>query len=330
MITLITGTPGAGKTLYTITHVQAKSVSEHRPVYYYGIKDLALSWDCLDDPESWHSCPAGSIVVLDECQRIFRPQGLGQKVPRHIEELETHRHQGIDLYIITQHPMLIDTKVRRLIGEHRHVHRSFGMERATVHCWGDVRENPDKNRKDSVKTQFAYPRANYSLYKSAEIHTHKRRIPGRVFLLSAMPVLIGICVYFFYSWYQSAYAPKSIAVSESSVSSDIGAKKSNNPDRRITRDEFLELHRPRVEGLAYTAPFFDSVTKPVRAPYPAACILKKVSDDCVCYTDQGTRLDVGKDACKTILANGFFRYWQSEGEGMRNSVGVSSGVPSKS
>lgn len=80
----------------------------------------------------------------------------------------------------------------------------------------------------------------------------------------------------------------------------------------MTAAEFIEEHQPRVAGLAFTAPFYDAITKPVRAPYPAGCVLHKVKDDCSCYTDQGTKLEVPKEICKTILTNGIFKYWDDE------------------
>ena len=113
MITLITGQPGAGKTLFTLQFVRELAEKEKRTVHYSGIKDLRLPWLELANAEDWYQVPQGSIVVVDEAQRIFRPRGAGSVVPRHVSELETHRHQGIDLFIITQHPMLVDTNVMR-------------------------------------------------------------------------------------------------------------------------------------------------------------------------------------------------------------------------
>lgn len=44
MIDLITGLPGNGKTLYTISTVKKMSEGENRPVYYAGIPELTLDW----------------------------------------------------------------------------------------------------------------------------------------------------------------------------------------------------------------------------------------------------------------------------------------------
>lgn len=138
MITLITGLPGACKTLYTLNYVKAKAEKEGRPVYYNGIPELTLPWEMIDDPEKWYELPEGAIIVIDECQRVFRPRASSAAVPMHVEKFETHRHRGYDIFLITQHPMLLDGNVRRLSGQHFHCVRTFGMQRATIHEWQQV------------------------------------------------------------------------------------------------------------------------------------------------------------------------------------------------
>ena len=202
MITLITGQPGAGKTLYALNYVKALAEKEGRPVFYDGIRDLKLPWTPLERCELWFEVPAGAIVVIDECQRAFRPRGAGAQVPKHVEQLETHRHHGIDLILITQHPMLVDSNVRRLAGRHFHVVRAFGLQKSTVHEWGEVREQCDKNRSGSVRHDFFYPKESFRWYQSAEVHTVRRRIPMRVYFLFAIPLLVAALGYVFYQWQQ--------------------------------------------------------------------------------------------------------------------------------
>lgn len=83
MIELITGQPGAGKTLFALTRIEERARKEGRPVFYSGIKDLALPWTEID-PEKWTECPPGSIIVIDECQRVLRPRMHGAKVPAYV------------------------------------------------------------------------------------------------------------------------------------------------------------------------------------------------------------------------------------------------------
>ena len=306
MITLITGQPGAGKTLFALQYVRELAAKENRAVHFSGIKDLRLSWLELEKPEDWYEVPQGSIVVIDEAQRIFRPRGAGAVVPRHVSELETHRHQGIDLFIVTQHPMLVDTNVRRLVGRHFHVVRSFGLKRATVHEWNAVKEQCDKSREDSVRHEWSYPQDVFALYHSAEVHTHKARVPARVFVLVSLPILLAGLVWVVAKWWE-----KSGSVRREKVQSDKPPASAPEAVRtrsgKLSPGEWIAEYRPRVEGLAYTAPVYDDVTKPVRAPYPAACLASKAR--CCCYSEQGTRLDMPDALCRQIVERGFYVAW---------------------
>lgn len=305
MIYLHTGQPGAGKTLFTLWHVEAEAKNENRQVYYSGIADLQIrGWLPLEDEKKWFELPPGAIIVMDEAQRLFRPRGTGAAVPEYVAKLETHRHAGHDLYIITQHPMLIEQNVRRLTGTHRHIVRAFGSKSATVHTWGEVRESCDKSRTGSVRSTFLYPKEVFSWYKSAEVHTHKARIPWRVFALFFMPVLIVALGWVVYSWLTtSGDRVQDQIAGTGRVGGEVGVTgRARGP---LTAAEYMEQHVPRVPGLAYTAARYDRVTEPDTAPVPAACVVS-ASRGCLCYSQQGTRLDVGRDLCVQIVERGFF------------------------
>ncbi len=310
MIYLITGQPGAGKTLFTLDHVRQRAQKESRQVYYSGIKDLRLPWTELDAPENWPDVPTGAIVVIDECQRVFRPRTAGSGVPRHVSELETHRHKGIDIYLITQDPMLADVNIRRLVGTHFHVLRAFGSKFATVHEWNSVRLDPDKpgRREDSIKHQFKYPIDIFQLYHSAEVHTHQRKIPARLIFLFVLPVLIGVLIYLGYG-----FLSKSGAGSETKAAPPSLATTAEKPTVRqeptgtMTTAELVDSYTPRVAGLPFTAPRYDRVTEAVEAPIPM-CISNR--SKCRCYTQQGTRLDTPEDVCRSIAERGLFVDWR--------------------
>lgn len=307
MITLITGQPGDGKTLYTITAVKAQSEKEQRPVFYSGIPDLRLPWVELEAPEKWYECPTGAIIVIDEAQRIFRPRGNGAPVPRHVAELETHRHRGHDLFIITQQPMLVDSNVRRLVGRHLHAKRKFGAPASTVHEWSQVRERPDQNRSESIRHEFIFPKSTYALYKSAEVHTHKLRIPLRVWALCVLPLIFAGVVYGAVRWFQGRVEPRTPAAIQSPVLAQGGNRTSGEVRPAPARSEvgeWIHAHQPRLPGMPFTAPKYDAQTKPTQVPYPAACIATKTR--CQCYTQQATLLDVSQFDCRQIVARGYF------------------------
>lgn len=317
MINLITGLPGHGKSLFTLWHVKnridrenaelIKSGKEPRQVFYNGIPELTLDWQQFDDPEKWHELPTGSVIVIDECQRTFRPRGSAAQVPLHVSKLETHRHQGMDLYVITQHPMLIDGNVRRLVDRHYHVHRPFGWSKSTVLDFQGCKTEPmnKSNRQDAQKTVFVFPKELYSCYKSAEVHTAKARLPGKLVFLILVPFILAAMGW--YAWNKISHlSNKQVPASTEQQ----GVKPDKIDSRPVgkgyqTKEEWIEGWQPRLLGLQYTAPRYDEVTKPVRAPFPAACIEGK--GGCKCYTQQATLLDVDPHTCHNIVERGYFQ-----------------------
>lgn len=313
MLTKITGLPGNGKTLYAIKYVKEWSERENRPVFYSGIPELKLPWTEVE-PEKWFDCPPNSIILIDEAQRVFRPRSMGKDVPEHVMRLETHRHQGLDVVLITQHPLLMDTAVRRLVGKHLHVVRKWGTEAATVHEWPQVRENCDKpaGRKDSIKHAWKYDKSVYGFYKSAEVHTVKRNIPMRVYILFALPLVLAALIGYVWKFTDKKMSGTISAVESSrSASSGTVANLGAPAPARMGYEnaladakQYVYERTPRVVGLPQTAPRYDEVTQPVMAPLPAACVAS--ASRCRCYTQQGTVLDTPEDMCREIVVSGYF------------------------
>lgn len=331
-IRLVTGLPGNGKTLYTISTVRAWAQAENRQVYYHGIPELTLDWVQLDDPKEWAKCPPGSIVVLDEAQKIFRNRSMGAQPPQYVADLETHRHLGIDLVFITQHPALIDPSVRRLADRHEHLVRINGFQASTVHLWPSVKDNCDKSpaRRDSEKKRWNFDKSIYSLYKSAELHTVKASVPGRVKLLAVLAVLLAAMVWYFVSFIQkktTAVEPSVAAAAAPAAQtgqspaggfhSEAMATPGPAVDPVVDAENYVFQETPRVTGLPYTAPKYDTITVPTRAPVPAMCIQIGSVDseriDCRCYTQQATRIvDMEKNMCLEFARQGRFQDFNPE------------------
>ncbi len=194
MLNLYTGAPGAGKTLKMLAdHLAA--ADGNRPIFVYGVEGLVPSdkWTPLDDPKEWHKCPYGSLVLVDEAQAVFRPRRPGDPIPEYVSAAETHRHLGIDLVMTTQYPMLIDAHLRRLVSNHQHLVNVWGLKgRSSVFEWSEAQDDPKdpRARKLARRFLFKYPKAVYDLYKSAQIHTKKPRIP--MWFKFGIPVILLI------------------------------------------------------------------------------------------------------------------------------------------
>jgi hypothetical protein len=329
-LTLITGLPGHGKTLYTLWRFKAEAEKSGRPVFQCsgeadaaarksgalkGIPALQLPWPVID-PLKWWEAPPNSIVIIDEAQFVFPMRGRGEP-PEYVARLATHRHLGIDLVLVTQGPMLLDSFVRDLVDRHFDVVRKFGTHFATVHEFANgCRPNVRKARgKDSIRHEWRYPREVFTWYKSAEAHTVKTRIPMRVWLLFAMPVVFLALAWLAYSRLNpqamTERTAKAAGVPVAGVASPPTGSTHQRPadgPHGLSAREYADAYVPRVAGLPHTAPVYDEVVKPTEAPYPAACIAS--ASRCVCSSQQGTRLDTPDDLCRSIAQGGFFVSWR--------------------
>lgn len=308
MISATTGLPGAGKTLWTINHVEALRKKENREVYYHGIKDLTLPWKLLEDPKSWFDCPPGSIIVIDEAQNHFPLRGTSQAAPEWVKRTATHRHDGFDIFLITQHPGKIDSAVRKDIEVHRHLMRKFGSNFATVHMWQGIRENCDKTRKDSVSSTWRYPKEAFTWYKSAEVHTHKLRVPPSIIVALLFFVGVGFAWYHFIDRMSAKAAGETEQTTPQTGGRVMAATTPRNgqqQDRPKTAMEYAQERVPRVQGLEHTAPVYDGLTQPKQVPLPAACV-QWTGKGCKCFTQTGTPYRTTDDICIQIVRNGIF------------------------
>lgn len=335
-LTLVTGLPGHGKTLRAIFMVErerreppAGSKEAPRAVYYDGIQSLTLDWTQLPEPELvavvadnvtplrrprdvewkpghfWYQVPDGALVVIDEAQRIFRPRGIGSVVPEYVARLETHRHHGLDLVLITQHPKLLDVNVRKLIDRHVHVKRAFGAGISTLYTWTEVQEDPSQGRENAQTETWRHPPEVFGYYKSAEVHTVKRRLPWRLVSLPLLLVgVIGLGLWGWRSFVHRNDTAAAAAAGSPTANHDGAARPAGERDARRTAAQYVADYQPRLPGLAYTAPAYDKVTQPKVAPVPAACIASAHS--CQCYSQQATALDVSEPVCRQIVSKGWF------------------------
>jgi zona occludens toxin len=283
MLVLVTGQPGNGKTLYTLGLVEQLRQESGRPVYQSGIPELSLPWGELPDATAWPDLPDGSIVCIDECQRVFPPRKQGAASPRHVSEFETHRHRGFDVYLVTQHPQLLDIAVRKLVGRHYHVKRNFGREVATVYQWEECVNPQDRGIEGkALKTDFRFPKDRYAWYKSAEVHTVKKDFPWRKVGLAAGSLLacVGLFVFAFH---------KLTGKSEARIANGVAAVSSGGPAQAAPARWSVDSFTDRSPKWLWSAPFYDSVAKIQSAPTITGCMEMQVGGrvECKCSNGQG-------------------------------------------
>ncbi len=109
----------------------------------------------------WLWCKPGDLIAVDEAQFLAPRGAMGRKPPYWIQALEIHRHYGVDFIIITQHPQLIDTTIRNLVGLHRHVRSVLGSPVCMVYVW-DHASNPERRRSRSSQASISATMYNAS------------------------------------------------------------------------------------------------------------------------------------------------------------------------
>ena len=348
-ITLVTGLPGHGKTLRVLSVLQPLAKSENRPVFHasgkpvegsFGIPGLAIEGWQEHDPLQWFDLPPNSYMVIDECQRVFPIRARSSVVPKHVEQLETHRHDGIDLWLVTQHPMLIDTNVRKLVDRHFHVVRKFGTKFATVYEFpSGVQDSPEKNKQKNgvVRHEWRYPKNVFAWYKSAEVHTVKARLPAKVWMFLAFCLAVPLLIWLVYWRLYIHHGQAANTVAPGQAASAPGGGEYPSPGRpgravpprladALTAQEYLAVFRPRLPGLAFTAPAYDHLTKPVEAPYPSVCMFGHNADGevmpCRCWSQRGFRLEVPDGVCRQLAREPMDPYWLRRGRmGFERGVG---------
>lgn len=215
MITLITGAPRSGKSLYTVDKLIQPEIGRMLDIdddqvgrvivtrrVLCNINQLMLDHEMIDN--EWLSNlhenkKTGDFIVFDEVQRVWPNRPTGSKIPPSVEYLQTHGHDAVDLVILTQSPMLIDPGVRALVGRHLHVRKVGALGGAIVYEWDGC--SSSLNFKNAfTKKGYRYSRKAMELYKSARGHTGSRAglpfvaylsVIGLVGALVAWPALLG-------------------------------------------------------------------------------------------------------------------------------------------
>lgn len=315
MITLITGTPGSGKTLYMVSKLAKTKEFEGRKIFVDGIRDLQIPTEQFADGHTvsnmheWLILPEyhGSVVVIDEAQRIFPPRSAGSKAPPLVEFLHVHRHYGIDLYLITQQPKRIDTAVRDLVGAHYHVYKNkLGFR--TLFYWDYCAVNPKSESRNAQASVYRLDESVYGLYKSAEIHTKIKQPKTR--WLMAMPVAFAItCVslYWAYGLIRNQQTSSSEPVQKNhqqTASAPYDAISDAVQIGQMQQQSLTsEMFVPKLAERPESKPIYDGIRQVKSYERVAGCV--DSGSKCTCYSDQATQLsEITTAMCKDYVKNG--------------------------
>lgn len=363
MLFLRTGLPGSGKTLNTIKEIDLEHAADPnnpqlrlhkdpddptlppRTIYYHGIPELKVDqlkskWVEWETPDLWYDLPDGSVIVIDEAQGTFGTdiRGRVEKVTR----FEKHRHHGWDVHIITQHPSLICSPVRKLVGKHINFIRPYGRTKGIFrHEYEMCIDKPESrtNFKMAQESKIEFDKHYFGLYKSSTVHTHKKVTPSyyKLVPLFLAVLIIPIFLLGFGFWYvMKSKTSDSEALMHSESQSTVSEAKrpvSASSTPGVTTQgrtvqpvqEYVQQYKPRIADVESSAPRYDETNKARDFPRPTCMASTDVrmlltaksrglstgsfnGEDtvCQCYSQQATRMTTSFDFCMSVVQNGYF------------------------
>ncbi|EMC1591018.1 zonular occludens toxin domain-containing protein [Acinetobacter baumannii] len=351
-IKLITAQPGSYKTAMMM-EIASKMASENRPIYLCNIRglkpEIPFPYQVLDHFKDWIDTPETSVIFIDEVQEFTRDVPTNCKtedLPRWLTLLEKHRHEGKDIFIVTQHPMFIHTHVRRLTSEHIHLVRNGNVPFAAKRTWGFVESDPDDFQKATVKngctTSIYRPNKEvFNWYESTVLDTHKFKIPTKLFkMVGLLAALVGFSVYIGYPVFNKYFGSKEQEVSATDTSPQPNNSNMTLAEKAkldaamagLTPEQYADLMHPekrnaelqavndvRMETIAVkynpNRPY-DMDTSQIQYEVTAKPVFSgcmKKNGKYVAYTQQGTILhDVSQSDCRKLMEDGDrpFNYFQ--------------------
>ncbi|HEU4590554.1 MAG TPA: zonular occludens toxin domain-containing protein [Steroidobacteraceae bacterium] len=315
-----TGKPGAGKTARMVHAImQFKKENPQRPVYAINVNGLhesvaePLSYEQL---QKWWELPPESLICIDEAQeddfngtgKGFFPLDQGKPAPW-VRRISKVRHEGMDFWFTTQHPDLVSAYVRRLVDQHIHYVRKFNSSVVSAFQWGRCMTSCEEPRaqRTAVHSITTLPAEVFELYKSSNAHNMKRKIPLRALVLPiaavvAIGALVGVPLVLKRLHDRTTHVATASPVKPGS-NAPAAVASSENADQEMRREDFAKWMKPRLAGIPWSAPMFDTLT--VKAQPRLYCVA--VEDGrCGCVTEQGTRYAVPVDRCRSIAADGLY------------------------
>lgn len=323
MITLITGGPGLGKTALALDIIQKEYAGR---TLFSNVRGLTIEHGDLPKVEEWtkqstnaqgvedyeFTFPAGSVIVIDECQRFFPPRASGSKVPATLRAFETHRHTGVDFILITQGTRLIDVHLRSLIkgGRHIFLHQAF-LSRYRFERNECIDEDDRSSRALAAKRKYTLPKHVFNLYKSSELHTKppRSKLPLQAYVLGLAVVLLAGFGYRIYNRANERFPDKTQTAKLAAVEGTAQPSPVPHDSKPHIATNLIEVMTPIDPEDHLSAPIYEDVKPPVTPPKIEVCISSK--KNCTCYSQQQTPIWVSDQQCRNRAAGKYYDPYQA-------------------
>ncbi|WP_372163655.1 zonular occludens toxin domain-containing protein [Xanthomonas axonopodis pv. cyamopsidis] len=325
-LNVVTGTLGAGKTLFAIE--QADLLIQNKladRVYQIGINgpDTRKLPDLPFPIEEWATrADAGqlknTVIIVDEFHKWMPQRGPGRP-PKWIEEMAESRRRDVRWILLTQSAEFDHFLKGTRLNKHFHLSRKGFLNRSTIFEWSErFVANPAENkdaRKEAIITNWWHPKKYYSWYESAAAHRFRVRLPMRVW---AMLVIVPAILYYGLVGVKSlgnmvqgkALTVPASAGAHSSVPGQMPTAGQGEGGARVQATtkpgEYLAQFQPVVPHMPWSAPIYQGREVVSKPEIYCMSVGHDGADGCHCYSEQGTKLSVAVEICRTVAREGVY------------------------
>jgi len=313
-IRVLTGTPGAGKSLRMIW-LMTKALEQGLNVFVCNMPSCRLpgiQW--LENPHDWEQLPPGSVLFVDEGQKFFRQRRAGVVVPSSITAMETLRHRGISIVITTQQPTYLDSHLRGLVSPHEHLIRGLGNgSSANIYQLRELYEDIKSSaiRDTAEYFSWSYPTELFQYYDSAEVHTVKPFMPKKMKLVIALGGAAALL--FAFVGYRVFIKEKPLPDATQAAPAAVARDRANDEIKPETVLDYLKQQTPLIAPQPWTAPMYDN--QQVKAQPMLYCMaggLDTNNPSCNCLTEQGTKYFLEFSQCVNIAKHGLYNPYKEK------------------
>lgn len=336
-IRLTTGGIGAGKTYLNVKLAdEAHKKGQYTKIYSNIRAHSELTDYVYDLPDDWRECENGSLVIIDELQFNEKfSKHFSQRRDKEVVDITMIRHDGIDMWLITQSTKFMNSDIRELVNEHFYIEVT-GKKTSKCYCFAQAQTSISKAVKKQAHDEFSYTleQKYFDMYKSTKDgvkptrthHINMKLIGFVVGALFTLALIFGLLTYLGKSNKKNIdEMTKTNDVTQPANTKSIADQlKEQSALAGLTPEQYADLMNPekrnaemqakndvRLETIAIkynpNRPYdvdtsniqYQATSKPVFS----GCIKK--GKKYVAYTQQGTILhDVDPSDCKRLIEDG--------------------------
>ncbi|EHU3345236.1 hypothetical protein AXY19_RS19115 [Acinetobacter baumannii] len=344
-IRLTTGGIGAGKTYLNVKLAdEAHKKGQYTKIYSNIRGHVELTDYVYDLPDDWRECENGSLVIIDELQFNEKfSKHFSSRRDKEVVDITMIRHDGIDMWLITQSTKFMNSDIRELVNEHFYIEVT-GKKTSKCYCFAQAQTSISKAVKKQAHDEFSYTleQKYFDMYKSTKDgvkptrthHINMKLIGFVVGALFTLALIFGLLTYLGKSNKKNIdEMTKTNDVTQPANTKSIADQlKEQSALAGLTPEQYADLMNPekrnaemqakndvRLETIAIkynpNRPYdvdtsniqYQATSKPVFS----GCMKK--GKKYVAYTQQGTILhDVDPSDCRRLIEDGDrpFNYFQ--------------------